>query len=245
MQPGIGNKTAETLWQKTLAILDGKTNFKDLSGLKVPAKAQKSWDQFIHTLGDLAPASGPMKPSEMISCVLFAVYEDYMKEKFPNYDARHEDLVTLQEFAGQFETTSDFLSQLALLGSLETANAFAEAGETEKVTLSTLHQAKGLEWKVVFLIWLADGMFPSSRSIEDPRALEEERRLFYVGVTRCMDELYLTYPEMRLAAGYDQSFYSPSRFLREVPESLFECWEVNQAPPAFRAPRDQNGEIPF
>jgi DNA helicase-2/ATP-dependent DNA helicase PcrA len=244
MLPGIGNKTAETLWQKTSAILDGKTNFADLASLKVPAKAQKSWDQFIHTLRDLAPATEPMKPSEMISCVLFAVYEDYMKEKFPNYDARHEDLVTLQEFAGQFETTADFLSQLALLGSLETANAFAGAAETEKVYLSTLHQAKGLEWKVVFLIWLADGMFPSSRSIEDPRALEEERRLFYVGVTRCMDELYLTYPEMRLGAGYDQTFHSASRFLREVPESLFECWEVNQAP-VSRAPRDQDGDIPF
>jgi DNA helicase-2/ATP-dependent DNA helicase PcrA len=172
MLPGIGNKTAETLWQKTSTILDGKTNFTDLAGLKVPAKAQKSWDQFIHTLAELAPTAGPMKPPEMISCILFAVYEDYMKEKFPNYDARHDDLVTLQEFAGQFETTADFLSQLALLGGLETAEAFARAAETEKVTLSTLHQAKGLEWKVVFLIWLADGMFPSSRSIEDPRALE-------------------------------------------------------------------------
>jgi DNA helicase-2/ATP-dependent DNA helicase PcrA len=245
MLPGIGNKTAEALWQKTSAILEGKINFEDLAGLKVPAKAQKSWDQFIHTLAELVTGDAPMKPAEMISCVLFAVYEDYMKEKFPNYDARHEDLITLQEFAEQFETTADFLSQLALLGGLETAEAFAGAAETEKVTLSTLHQAKGLEWKVVFLIWLADGMFPSSRSIEDPRALEEERRLFYVGVTRCMDELYLTYPEMRLAAGYDQSFYSPSRFLREVPESLFECWEVHQAPATFRTPRDQDGEIPF
>jgi DNA helicase-2/ATP-dependent DNA helicase PcrA len=186
-----------------------------------------------------------MKPAKIISCVLFAIYEDYMKEKFPNYDARHEDLVTLQDYAEQFETTSDFLSQLALLGGLETAEAFAGAAETEKVTLSTLHQAKGLEWKVVFLIWLADGMFPSSRSIEDPRALEEERRLFYVGVTRCMDELYLTYPEMRLGAGYDQTFHSPSRFLREVPESLFEAWDVRQAPPVLKSRHEEDGEIPF
>jgi superfamily I DNA/RNA helicase len=60
-----------------------------------------------------------------------------------------------------------------------------------------------------------------------------------------MDELYLTYPEMRLATGYDQSFYSPSRFLREVPESLFECWEVNQAPRTFSSARHEDGEIPF
>jgi DNA helicase-2/ATP-dependent DNA helicase PcrA len=245
MLPGIGNKTAETLWQKTSAILNGNTNFSDLAPLKVPSKAQKSWDQFVRTLADLVPAEGPMKPAKIISCVLFAIYEDYMKEKFPNYDARHEDLVTLQDYAEQFETTSDFLSQLALLGGLETAEAFAGAAETEKVTLSTLHQAKGLEWKVVFLIWLADGMFPSSRSIEDPRALEEERRLFYVGVTRCMDELYLTYPEMRLGAGYDQTFHSPSRFLREVPESLFEAWDVRQAPPVLKSRHEEDGEIPF
>ena len=245
MLPGIGNKTAETLWQKTSAILNGKTNFSDLAPLKVPSKAQKSWNQFVRTLADLVPAEGPMKPAKIISCVLFAIYEDYMKEKFPNYDARHEDLVTLQDYAEQFETTSDFLSQLALLGGLETAEAFAGAAETEKVTLSTLHQAKGLEWKVVFLIWLADGIFPSSRSIEDPRALEEERRLFYVGVTRCMDELYLTYPEMRLGAGYDQTFHSPSRFLREVPESLFEAWDVRQAPPALKSRHQEDGDIPF
>ena len=168
----------------------------------------------------------------MIECVLFAIYDDYMKGKFPNYDARREDLQTLKTFAGQFETPSDFLSQLALLGGLETADAFAGAAETEKITLSTLHQAKGLEWRVVFLIWLADGMFPSSRSLEDPAGLEEERRLFYVGVTRCMDELYLSYPEMRLGAGYGETFQIPSRFLREIPEELFEVWDVTSGPAA-------------
>ena len=121
---------------------------------------------------------------------------------------------------------------LALLGGLETADAFAGAAETEKITLSTLHQAKGLEWRVVFLIWLADGMFPSSRSLEDPSGLEEERRLFYVGVTRCMDELYLSYPEMRLGAGYGETFQIPSRFLREIPEELFEVWDVTSGPSA-------------
>jgi DNA helicase-2/ATP-dependent DNA helicase PcrA len=92
--------------------------------------------------------------------------------------------------------------------------------------LSTLHQAKGLEWKVVFLIWLADGMFPSSRSLESLDGLEEERRLFYVGVTRCEDELYLTYPEFRLGGGYGDNFQRPSRFLSELPEALMETWDV-------------------
>ncbi len=133
--------------------------------------------------------------------VLFAVYDDYMKNKFSNYEARREDLNTLSSFARQFENTEEFLSQLALIGAVETPDALGSGdGDTEKVTLSTIHQAKGLEWKAVFLIWLTEGMFPSSRSSETPEGLEEERRLFYVGVTRCKDELYLTYPDMRLNA---------------------------------------------
>jgi DNA helicase-2/ATP-dependent DNA helicase PcrA len=224
--PGIGAKTAETLWQRTSAVLEGKPNFAALAPIKVPAKAQKFWDQLVHTLSELVPASGPLRPDAMIGCILFALYEDYMKEKFANYDARREDLETFQSFAKEFETTEECLSQLALLGGLETAEAFAGGAENEKVTLSTLHQAKGLEWRVVFLIWLADGMFPSKRSIENPDTLEEERRLFYVGITRCKDELYLTYPEMRLGVGYGEGFQRPSRFLHELPEVLLEQWHI-------------------
>ena len=224
--PGIGNKTAETLWTKTSAALAGGTGFPQLAGLKVPAKSSKAWVQFVHTLSDLVPATGPLPPAGMMECVLFAFYDDYMKEKFANYDARRDDLATLAGFAGQFDSTEEFLSQLALLGNVETADAFAGESDSEKITLSTLHQAKGLEWRVVFLIWLADGMFPSARSLESPEAIEEERRLFYVGITRCKDELYLTYPELRLNAGYGDNFQRPSRFLSELPENLMEVWDV-------------------
>ncbi len=227
--PGIGNKTAESLWNATASALAGGTDFARLQGLKVPAKASKPWTQFVLTLADLVPAAGPLPPAAMMECVLFAVYDDYMKTKFANYDARKDDLATLVGFAGQFESTEEFLSQLALLGGVETADAFAGEADSEKITLSTLHQAKGLEWKVVFLIWLADGMFPSARSLESPEAIEEERRLFYVGITRCKDELYLTYPELRLNAGYGDNFQRPSRFLSELPEELMETWEVGMA----------------
>jgi DNA helicase-2/ATP-dependent DNA helicase PcrA len=244
MLPGIGAKTAESLWQRVSTLLEGTTRFHAIADLKVPAKSQKAWTQFVHTLTDLVPDSGPLKPDAMIECVLFAIYEDYMKEKFPNYEARHEDLETLKAFATQFETSEDFLAQLALLGGFETAEAFAGGAETEKVTLSTLHQAKGLEWRVVFLVWLADGMFPSSRSIENPDSLEEERRLFYVGITRCMDELYLTYPELRLGAGYGETFQTPSRFLKEIPEALLETWDVTTASMPARS-ADYLDEEPF
>jgi len=98
--------------------------------------------------------------------------------------------------------------------------------DDEKVTLSSIHQAKGLEWKAVFVIWLADGKFPTGRSLENPGAIEEERRLFYVAVTRAKDELYLSYPCMSFNSGYGDPLQRPSRFLAEIPKKLIEDWEV-------------------
>jgi DNA helicase-2/ATP-dependent DNA helicase PcrA len=97
------------------------------------------------------------------------------------------------------------------------------------ITLSSVHQAKGLEWKVVFVIWMTDGMFPGNRSLESEEAIEEERRLFYVAVTRAKDELYLTYPNLRLNAGYGEMLQRPSRFLGEIGEGLLEEWQVGGA----------------
>ena len=93
---------------------------------------------------------------------------------------------------------------------------------TEKLKLSTIHQAKGLEFDVVFVIMLCDGMFPSKRSMESNEGEEEERRLFYVAVTRAKSELYLCHPLIR--GGFGDSggdvFQSPSRFLSEIPKDL-------------------------
>jgi DNA helicase-2/ATP-dependent DNA helicase PcrA len=229
--PGIGAKSAESMWTQASGTLGGRPAFDLLQDLKVPAKSLKAWQQLAHTLAELAPAGALIPPGTMINTVLFALYDDYMKGKFSNYDARRDDLNTLAGFAGQFEDTEEFLSQLALLGAVETSDAFGGEGEGEKLTLSTVHQAKGLEWKIVFVLWLTEGMFPSARSSETPEGLEEERRLFYVAVTRCKDELYLTYPEMRLNAGYGDAFQRPSRFLSEIPESLLEAWEVSRPNP--------------
>jgi len=230
--PGIGAKSAENLWTQAAARLNGGTAFGELKTLgKVPSKAVKSWEQLAHTLEDLVPGGAVAGPSGMIESVLFAVYDEYMRGKFANYESRREDLNTLMNYAKQFESTDEFLAQLALLGSVETSDALGVVGDDEKVNLSSVHQAKGLEWKAVFVIWLADGMFPGARSLDSDEAIEEERRLFYVAVTRCKDELYLTYPELRLNAGYGEAFQRASRFLSELPETLYEAWEINDAGP--------------
>ncbi len=195
-----------------------------LHPLKVPTKAQKAWEQLVYTLDELVPNGRLSPPSEMIHCVMEAVYDDYLMAKYPNYDQRREDLNTLANFAKQYESPQPFLDQLALLSGLDNDTTKGRE-DPERVTLSSIHQAKGLEWKVVFVIWLAEGKFPSARSSENPEAIEEERRLFYVAVTRAMDELYLTYPCMAFQ-GYGDPLQRPSRFLAEVPKALVEEWEV-------------------
>jgi len=226
--PGIGGKSAEQLWTESAPLIakgGDAPDFRVLLELKVAPKARKAWEQLAHTLAEIAPGGKPAPPPEMIRSVMEAIYDDYAKAKFPNYEQRREDLQTLANFSRQFKDAADFLDQLALLSNLEHEQATATE-ETELVTLSSVHQAKGLEWKVVFVIWLAEGMFPSGRSLERDESLEEERRLFYVAVTRAKDELYLTYPALRLNAGYGEMLQRPSRFLGEVPKALLEEWQV-------------------
>jgi DNA helicase-2/ATP-dependent DNA helicase PcrA len=97
------------------------------------------------------------------------------------------------------------------------------------VRLSTIHQAKGLEFDVVFVIMLCDGMFPSGRSMDFPEGEEEERRLFYVAVTRARNELYLSYPMVRKGfSGDGFELQRPSRFLGEIPTELVEEWNLRR-----------------
>ena len=230
--PGIGNRSAENLWNawdKSLNERGEITSFSErLLAMSVSAKSKKHWTQFAHTLDEIAPGGQPNPPSEMITSVVEAIYDDYAKVNFTNYELRREDLNQLAAFARQFKDVNEFLSQLALISNVDAEAAPNQTADKEAVNLSTVHQAKGLEFHTVFVIWLTDGMFPSSRSIDTREALEEERRLFYVAITRAKDELYLTYPHMRLTGGYGDVFQRPSRFLKEIPNKLVEDWQVQR-----------------
>ena len=231
---GVGERSAAQLWASVeKALPAGESSapaaFYDLlmpaKPLKVPSKAQKEWKQLAHTLEEIAPGGAPLPPAEMLGGVIEAMYEDYLVANFANADARREDLNTLANYARQYREPSEFLDQLALMTGLDTEEARPERN-ADAVTLSSVHQAKGLEWRYVFVIWMADGMFPTARSLEDEEAIEEERRLFYVAVTRAEDELYLTYPLLRLNAGYGEMIQRPSRFLAEIPKERLEEWQV-------------------
>ena len=230
--PGIGGKSADNLWRAWESKLDEHgevTSWSErLLAMAVGAKSKKSWEQLAHTLDEIAPGGQPNPPSEMITSIVEAVYDDYAKVNFTNYELRREDLNQLAAFARQFKDVHEFLSQLALISNIDAEPALDQAADNEAVNLSSVHQAKGLEYHTVFVIWLTDGMFPSTRSLETRDAIEEERRLFYVAITRAKDELYLTYPHMRLNAGYGDMFQRPSRFLKEIPTQLVEDWQVRR-----------------
>jgi DNA helicase-2/ATP-dependent DNA helicase PcrA len=193
----------------------------------VPKKTATAWAQFVATMSQLEAADVRKNAGKMLEIVVEAGYDEYLKENFTNYRTRLEDLEQLAAFSQQFESVEEFLSQLALLTNVEAEDDKPVTGDDERIRLSTIHQAKGLEFDVVFVIMLCDGLFPSDRSLDSEDGEEEERRLFYVAVTRAKNELYLTYPLVR--AGYDSggaTLQQPSRFLKEIPAELVEEWNL-------------------
>jgi DNA helicase-2/ATP-dependent DNA helicase PcrA len=174
------------------------------------------------------------RASEQIQTVVDAIYEDYMKTKFPNFSSRLEDLGQLRGFAQGFDRTEDFLAQLALMTNADGGpRRDGPFSGQPTVRLSTVHQAKGLEWKAVFVIMLCEGLFPAARSVETLEGEEEERRLFYVAVTRACDELYLTYPVTRATASFDDRWQEPSRFVRDFPRGLVNEWKIKAPTPTW------------
>ena len=232
--PGIGAKGAEKIYQSFTARMAGgelKMDTKLATALQsctkaIPKKAAVPWAQFVATIAQLEDDSTRRSAAKMLRLVMDAGYDDYLKETFDNYERRLEEIQQLAEFAFQFGTVEEFLTQLALLTNVEAEEDTQD--DTEKIKLSTIHQAKGLEFEVVFVIMLCDGMFPSARSSESNDSEEEERRLFYVSITRAKNELYLCYPNIRggFGASGADTFQSPSRFLSEIPKTLLNEWNL-------------------
>ena len=248
MMPGVGGKSADKLWQKfssefrvprsELATVSAQPETQNLAialarcASAVPKKTTVAWAQFTATIAQLCAPELRAKTDAMIRLVLEAGYEDYLKATFTNFRNRLEDLEQLAAFSRQFPTVEDFLTQLALLTNVEAEDDKPREDDHEKIRLSSIHQAKGLEFRVVFVIMLCDGLFPSSRSIDSAEGEEEERRLFYVAVTRAKDELYLSHPLMRFIQGGGDAMQQPSRFLADIPVDLREEWNLRPHAPA-------------
>jgi DNA helicase-2/ATP-dependent DNA helicase PcrA len=241
--PGIAAKGAEKIWRIFSAKMEGNIEHRTSNiehpiatalqscAKSVPSKAATAWAQFVATISQLEDETVRKSAAKMLRLVIDAGYDDYLKENFANYRNRLEDLEQLAVFAFQFDSTEDFLTQLALLTNVEAEDDQAAKNDAEKIKLSTIHQAKGLEFDVVFTIMLCDGLFPSARSMESGEGEEEERRLFYVAITRARNELYLCYPLERASFSKSggETMQQPSRFLSEIPGDLLNQWNLRQS----------------
>jgi DNA helicase-2/ATP-dependent DNA helicase PcrA len=224
---GIGGKTADKIWEAFQAS-PGPPMAVALQKIApvIPKKATVAWAQLTATISQLEAPEIRRSPADAIQLILDAGYKEYLQEKYPNYTVRLEDVQQLAAFSRRFESVEEFLTQLALQTAVDSEEEKGGRDDDEEVRLSTIHQAKGLEFDVVFIIMLCDGLFPSSRSIENLESEEEERRLFYVAITRARDELYLSYPMFRVIGTGSEAMQRPSRFLAELPKELLEEWNL-------------------
>ncbi len=237
LQRGIGNVTARRLWEALASASTAGELLAQLGSEPIRAllqrRARTAWDAFATLLESVVACAA--EPEAAIRAVLEGGYDDVAATQFTNYESRVEDLEQLAVFAAQYESIRTFLEELVLLGELYGQDVRGGGDpDDERVVLSTVHQAKGLEWNVVFAIHLVEGALPSPRALDEPGGEEEERRIFYVAMTRARDELYLSYPIVRPGGMGGALLQQPSRFLQELPRDLVEPWEL------FDEPGDQS-----
>ncbi len=230
--PKIGEKGAHKIYHAALEHAQLlQRDFLDVLSTddvrsKVARDARDDWENFCVSLRQVAEAMRSQSPAAAIDLAIDGWYGDYLKGAFADYAERLDELKALVGFAQRFEAMDDLLAQIVLLNG-ETSDRNVEP-DADAVRLTTVHQAKGLEYAVVFVIGLADGLFPGRRSIE-AGDVEEERRLFYVAVTRARDELYLCFPKVNTRGGPGGMMNSPSRFLQELPQDLYEPLRIKRS----------------
>jgi DNA helicase-2/ATP-dependent DNA helicase PcrA len=245
LYPRLGRAAAETIWGRLAASPDPLAEARGEAIPKaLPRGGAAGWKALAATLARLAAPPLRDRPAEMIETVLKDGYEELAQSTFQNAANRVEEIRQLGTFALRYPSADEFLSELALLSDLAGAEAPAEGDdEDDRVVLSTVHQAKGLEWRAVFVIGLVDGLFPLARCLREAGGEEEERRLFYVAVTRAKDELHLVYPVITRERGTWEIVSRPSRFVQELPAEAYEKWMLTEGPslPFDRPARPRRG----
>jgi DNA helicase-2/ATP-dependent DNA helicase PcrA len=220
MLSGVGEKTVEVLWAKLGGSFETRSPEMraKLNGL-LKSVARGQWQEVDRLLADYHTEGLSLRGTEAVERFCDAFYTSYLHRAYENPEKREEDIHELAlQVTKNKGGVNAFLQEVALLTNIDREYEKMEANNEPTLHLSTVHQAKGLEWKVVFVIWVSEGMFPSSRSLEENGNDEEERRLFYVAVTRAKDELNLCVPSMRKMRDGGVFFCKPSPFIKELPK---------------------------
>ncbi len=216
-EEGIGPSAVE----KIMEFVNGLQNIEELPEVKniLGGKAQMGFENFLKIWDEMLTSD--RTPANMINKILDSAYKDYLENEYLDYKDRKADIKQLMTFAEKYDKLEEFLAEAALQEGFTAKNIEDKQEEQkDKIILSTVHQAKGLEWENVFIINLSSGAFPSDRSLSETQGLEEERRLFYVAITRAKKNLFLTYP--MVGGGWGDSLSGPSMFLSEIDSELLD-----------------------
>lgn len=218
--PSLGQRTAEKLWEKMEGSFDTSNPAQRLK-LKalIPKKALILYEILDGLFEEYWKENLENNGGELVNRFLEAFYADYLRQNYDNAEDREQDVRELGLQIPNSHSIHEFLAEVALMTNID----FTPAGHgngNDTVHLSTVHQAKGLEWPIVIVLWMAEEMFPSGKALASGDD-SEERRLFYVALTRAKDRLTLCVPERRhLKAGGGTLFLKPSRFVKELPRDL-------------------------
>lgn len=251
MQAGIGPATVQIIIDKIIkqagGSLLGEEAGQGLSldallvfGESLPARAKIGWKEFLSIWEDMIRMHST-EPAPLIRAVMNSGYATYLEAEYPDYRERLEDIEQLAVFAERQIDLQRFLADASLQESFNNPAGKKVSDDDEQIVLSTIHQAKGLEWSAVFIMHLINGQFPNDRALREANGIEEERRLFYVAVTRAKTYLHLTYP---LMGGFDTMLQGPSIFVEEVSRDLLDQHHLGGST-VFTDPSDDEDDIQY
>jgi DNA helicase-2/ATP-dependent DNA helicase PcrA len=222
--PGIGQAKAGAIHERLAAAgspLDALATAEMMAS--VPARSKGFFAGFVADLNRIRAVGPETNPAAAIGAILQGGYPATVKQMYEHPQNRLADIEQLGVLAARYDSLERLIAELLLAGDLYGVDSLASDEPEETLVLSTIHQAKGLEWSRVFVLRLIEENFPNARGLAEPGGEDEERRIFYVAVTRAMDELYLTYPLMIARGGRGPNVLTtPSRFLTEVDSGLYE-----------------------
>lgn len=226
--PGIGAAKSAAIAQKLVQAENPLAALATAETMALaPARSKGYLAGFVMDLRRVMEADPVGNPAAAIAAVLAGGYSAAIHLLYDHADERLADIEQFAALAAKYHSLERLTASLLLSGDVNAADFDGEPGEKEFVVLSTIHQAKGLEWSRVYVPRLIEEGFPHGRALDEPEGEDEERRIFYVAISRARHELILTYPLMVSRGGRGSFLARPSRFLLEVDPALFEKAEID------------------
>ena len=218
LHKNIGRSYAYKIWGK----INEQQNARQIEE-ELPKRQREGFKEFIHVYETLKD-----KNAETAIRSILPFYKDYCFLNFDNPDERMLDIEELAKMAASYPTIKRFIAEMNSYEEFKSETLVAPAQKDEALVLSTIHQSKGLEWDSVFIVGLSEHEFPHPKSVGSNKGIEEERRLFYVAVTRAKSRVYMVYPQSKYTFKNGLILSKPSMFIEELDESGYESWHLEK-----------------